>query len=307
MKRLLIISFVIFIASCSGIAENNNTKEVEAIITTLASDEYGGRYPGQPGYEKAAIYAETFLKDNGIKPYFTSYRDTFLIDNRVTTYNIVGLIGEHKPNKEYIIIGAHLDHLQIDGGHGIQDSIFNGANDNASGCTAALQIAKNLAKQQYDKNVLIVLFSAEEQGLLGSKHLAKKLKNDDFNLAYMINFEMIGKTYTKGKDLVYLTGHDKSDMAKQMNTAAGKEFINYEEMAKQYDLFNHSDNAPFYEAFKVPCHSISSFDFKNYDYYHKTEDEVKELDIENMAQIISTTSKIIAKLLTDNTSITNSK
>ena len=305
MKRLIFISFVILIASC-GSAPDSNTKEVKAMITTLASDEYAGRYPGSEGYEKAAIYAETFFKDNGIKPYFNSYRDTFNVD-RIVIYNMVGLIGEQDPNKEYIIIGAHLDHLQVKGGYGIKDSIFNGANDNASGCTAVMQIAKDLAKKEYNKNVLVVLFSAEELGLLGSKHLAQKLKEQDFKLAYMINFEMIGKTYTKGKDLVYLTGYDKSDMAKQMNTAAGKEFINFEAKAKEYDLFNHSDNAPFFEVFNVPCHSISSFDFKNYDYYHQTQDEVKELDIENMAQIINTSSEVISKLLIENTAIVNSK
>ncbi len=305
IKTILISLAILFIACNSSNGQQDNS--TATIINTLASDEYAGRYPGSEGFEKAAVYVENFFTENNIKPYFTTYRDTFMPNPSITTYNIVGLIGEHNPDKEYIIIGAHLDHLQPKGGRGIKDSIYNGANDNASGSTAVLQISKALADQNFDKNVLVVLFSAEEMGLLGSKHLAKKLKAEDFKLAYMINFEMIGKTYTKGKDLVYMTGFKKSDMAKQLNAAAGKEFVIFEPMAKAYDLFNHSDNAPFYKEFDVPCHSVSSFDFKNYDYYHNAKDEVKELDIDNMAQIIKTSEAVITKLLKDNTAIVNPK
>ena len=66
------------------------------------------------------------------------------------------------------------------------DSVFNGANDNASGVTAVLQIARELKKHKFDKKIIIALFTGEEFGLKGSKHLATKLKKANIKLSYVI-------------------------------------------------------------------------------------------------------------------------
>ena len=114
---------------------------------------------------------------------------------------------------EYILIGAHYDHIGIiDPENG--DNIANGANDNASGTISVLELARYFGTHKTNKRSLIfALFSAEEKGLLGSKHLAKKLKEEDLNLYTMLNFEMTGVPMNQKDYTVYITGYEMSNLA----------------------------------------------------------------------------------------------
>ena len=198
------------------------------------------------------------------------------------------------------MLGAHLDHIGIKDVEG--DQIFNGANDNASGSTAALQIARYLAQHQWKQNIVVALFADEEKGLKGAYHLAERMKNEKVELAYMVNFEMIGSTLTTGENQVYITGYKLSNMANEMN-AISENFIQFLPQAKEYNLFKRSDNYAFYQAFDVPAQTLSSFDFKNYDFYHKAGDEAEKLDVENMNQIIGTVAFTLANLLKNDSPI----
>lgn len=294
------------------ISESISVAETRSIISTLAADEMKGREPGTAGIEKAATFLEDYLKTAEIKPFFKdSYRDKFLI-NDTEAYNIVGVIESKKSKDEYIVLSAHYDHIgtakpKTPGA----DSVYNGANDNASGVTGVLQIARFLAKHHFDKKILVVLFSGEEKGLLGSKHLAARLKEDNVKIKYVVNLEMIGKTLTDAPGKVYMTGFKLSDFAPKINKALGTEFITYLEAETAYKLFYRSDNYPFYEHYQIPSHTLSTFDFKNSPYYHHLKDEVAELDIENMNAVIRTTTQVVITLLNQDPEIkiqeTNSK
>ena len=308
MQKLNLIFILVCLFSCSSIKKvtleqikvEQKEAETKEIITKLASDEFEGRKPGEKGFEKSAQFVEDFLSKNNIKPYFKTYKDSLEVRGELS-YNIVGLIGEKKAGKKYILLGAHLDHLgKKDYG---DDLIYNGANDDASGVTAVLQIAKYLSKYKFEQNIIVALFTGEETGLLGSKHLSSVLKEEKIDLSYMLNFEMIGKTLTTGENEVYVTGHQLSNLAEKMNTIAGTAFIKYFEGENMHRLFYRSDNYPFYNQFNVPCQTLSSFDFSNYDYYHSPKDEVKELDIENMHKIINTSTYIVQKMLENNTKV----
>jgi Zn-dependent M28 family amino/carboxypeptidase len=183
------------------------------------------------------------------------------------------------------------------------DSIFNGANDNASGVTAVLQIARELKKYKFDKKVIIALFTGEEFGLKGSKHLAQKLKNANINLSYVINFEMIGTPLSSFPENVYITGFNRSNFGEVANNVLGDEFIVSNGAEFSDGLFGASDNYPFYLEFKIPSHTISTFDFKNYKYYHSVSDEYSQLNIQHMDYIIQKTSKLLIKLLQENSEI----
>ncbi|MFP2997801.1 M20/M25/M40 family metallo-hydrolase [Spongiivirga sp. MCCC 1A20706] len=261
--------------------------DVKKTITYLASDELGGREAGSSGIEKAAQYIEASFKSNGIVPYFSSYRDD--LSNFKNSFNVVGLLPgtDATLKNEYIIIGAHYDHIgkgKIVNG----DAIANGANDNAAGTVAVMELARYFSKTKSNKrSVIFALFSAEEKGLLGSKHLAKKLKEQNLNLYTMVNFEMIGVPM-KGKDyLAYITGYKKSNMADAINSYAGKKVIGFLPTASTYGLFQRSDNYPFYNEFNVPSHTVCTFDFTNFDYYHHVDDEVAQMDIPHMTKVIN--------------------
>lgn len=274
--------------------------ETQNIIATLASDEYGGRKPGTEGYVKASNFVEDFFIANNLKPFANnSYKDTFMFEGK-ETFNVVGKI--EGSSDDYVMLCAHLDHLGPAEG---QDKIYNGANDNASGVTAVLQVAKALSKHEFEPNILVALFSAEESGLLGSKHLAKRLRNENVNLTHVFNFEMIGKILTTGENEVYLTGFKKSNLGEEMNKAVGFEFAKFLPAAVKYQLFSRSDNFPFYAEFKIPSHTISTFDFRNYDHYHKASDEVELLDIENMHKVINISTLAIGSILKENAVVLN--
>jgi Zn-dependent M28 family amino/carboxypeptidase len=197
-----------------------------------------------------------------------------------------------------VIIGAHYDHIGLAQNAVDGDNIVNGANDNATGTTAVTEVAKYFSKIKNNKrSLLFVFFSAEEKGLLGSKHLAKKLKDQNMNLYFMFNFEMIGVPMKdRGMDF-YLTGFGKSNMAVKMNEYAGEKLVGYLPVETQYMLFRASDNYPFFTEFEVPAQTVSTFDFENFDYYHHPKDEFELMDTNHMAKVISKTIPVLEKMI----------
>lgn len=260
--------------------------EVSDFLKYLSSDELEGRETGTKGIEKAAVFLEDFLKNNNVKPYFKTYRDT-LTNFKAPAFNIVGLIEGTDPElkKEFVVLSAHYDHIGLlKGKQG--DLINNGANDDASGVTAVAQMAKYFAETKSNKrSILVVFFAGEEKGLLGSKSLVQKLEKQNFNLYTQLNIEMIGVPM-KRDYLAYITGFDKSNMAEKINQYTGKNTIGFLPKEAEYKLFYRSDNYSFYEAFKKPCQSISTFDFENFEFYHHVSDEFKVMDIPHMTSFI---------------------
>jgi Zn-dependent M28 family amino/carboxypeptidase len=142
------------------------------------------------------------------------------------------------------------------------------------------------AKNKTNKrSILFIYFSGEEKGLLGSKHLADKLKKQNMNLYYMLNFEMIGVPMKRDDMLMYLTGFGKSNMAEHINDYANEKLVGYIPMQTQYQLFMRSDNYPFYGVFDVPAQTVSTFDFENFDFYHQPDDEFELMDTTHMAKV----------------------
>lgn len=260
--------------------------DVAEILQYLSSDELEGRNTGTVGIEKAAVYIENILRENGIEPFLETYRDSFEIKG-LTGYNLIGIKEGSDPElkEEFVMIGAHYDHI----GYGKpveQDSIANGANDNASGTTAVLALAKHLSQVDTKRSILFSFFSAEEMGLVGARHLSNRLKEENLDLYVLFNIEMIGVPMT-GKDYdVYLTGYQLSNLAQKFNEYTKEEVIGFLPQAQEYQLFRRSDNYPFYQDFNIPAQSISTFDFTNYDYYHHVSDEFQYMDTAHMTALI---------------------
>ena len=281
------------------VREAISLEETKTILFTLASDDMKGRDSKSGGYAKAASFVEDYFQKHNIQPFYPAYRDSLMTDS-LWSYNVVGSIGKYDPNKKTVLIGAHLDHIGIKEQEG--DSIYNGANDNATGSTAVLQIARFLSQKEWKQNVVVALFADEEKGLKGAYHLAERMKKEQVDLAYMVNFEMLGITLTTGANQVYMTGYNLSDMADKMN-AFSPNFVQFLPQAKEYNLFRRSDNYAFYEAFGVPAQTLSTFDFKNYGHYHKAGDEAEKMEVDNMNTVIGTAAYTIAKLLDEEVNI----
>lgn len=194
-----------------------NKENAEAYIGFLASDELEGREAGFQGGRIAAEYIVSNLKIMGIAPLNDSYYQPFEAYNKerqkrgrfqvhpdsinqlkqgvhqkLSMRNILGKIEGKNPN-EYVIIGAHYDHLgfdpMLDG-----DRIYNGADDNASGVSAVLQVAKAFlaSGKQPERTVIFAFWDGEEKGLLGSEYF---VQNCSFlkDVKGYLNYDMIGR------------------------------------------------------------------------------------------------------------------
>lgn len=261
---------------------------VMGILNFLASDELEGRDSGSEGIEKAAVFIEAAFRLNGIAPYFVSYRDTLLNFSK-PAYNLVGYLEgtDEKLKDEFIIIGAHYDHIGIIRPQ-LGDSIANGANDNASGTTTVLELMRYFGYRRSNKRSLIfALFSGEEKGLLGSRHLANKLKSRGLDLYTMLNFEMTGVPLKDKAYFLYVTGYEKSNLAQVCNSYGGQNLVGFLPTARKFNLFQRSDNYPFHQIFKVPSQTFCTFDFTNFDHYHKVGDEASEMNYGHIADVVN--------------------
>lgn len=218
LLALLLVGNITFAQSPIERALNTiNRSSAEATINFLASDELQGREAGFHGSRVTSEYIVSLLQWMGVSPLADSYFQPFdayrkerqkkgrlevhpdsiakpkqEVHQKLTMRNVLGMI-PGKNTKEYVIVGAHFDHLGIDpvlDG----DQIYNGADDNASGVSAVLQIARAFlaSGQQPERNVIFAFWDGEEKGLLCSKYFVQTCPFLSQIKGYL-NFDMIGR------------------------------------------------------------------------------------------------------------------
>ena len=198
----------------------------EAIVGFLADDELQGREAGMHGSRLAARYLASCLKEAGIAPLekdnyyqpFEAYNkerqqrgrwqvhpDSIAILEQgvhriLQMSNVLGTIPGERPD-EYVIVGAHFDHLGVDETLA-NDRIYNGADDNASGVSAVLQIARAFLAtgQKPLRTVIFAFWDGEEKGLLGSKYFVQSCPFISQVKGYL-NFDMIGRNNKPEQDI----------------------------------------------------------------------------------------------------------
>ncbi len=198
--------------------------------------------------------------------------------------NVVGMLeGKTKPD-EMVVFSGHYDHIGIE--QAVEgDSIANGADDDASGTTAVISLAKYFKKLKNNNRTLIfAAFTAEEIGGYGSQHFSKQLNPD--KVIAMFNIEMIGKPSKWGINNAFITGFERSDFGKilQKNLTGTQFQINPDPYPDQ-NLFYRSDNATL-ARLGVPAHSISTDEIDIDKFYHTVNDEVETLDMANITAAI---------------------
>ena len=218
LLALLLVGNITFAQSPIERALNTiNRSSAEATINFLASDELQGREAGFHGSRVTSEYIVSLLQWMGVSPLADSYFQPFdayrkerqkkgrlevhpdsiaklkqAVHQKLSMRNVLGMI-PGKNTKEYVIVGAHFDHLGIDPALD-GDQIYNGADDNASGVSAVLQIARAFlaSGQQPERNVVFAFWDGEEKGLLGSKYFVQTCPFLSQIKGYL-NFDMIGR------------------------------------------------------------------------------------------------------------------
>lgn len=221
MKRMLLF-FILSVISFNVFSQTDVTEaELKEHIQFLTSDKNAGRYPGGKENRWVVKYIKNEFKRLGIKPFNKNYKQVFKAQLRVdkgikkkpivTTCNVVGFIqgNDSVLKQEYIVLGAHYDHLGLGGPSAKSDKrgvVYHGADDNASGTSALLEIAEKLAanKNQLKRSVLLIAFGAEEQGLLGSKHFVDHPTVPLSQIKLMVNLDMVGRLNAEKQ--VYMGG-----------------------------------------------------------------------------------------------------
>lgn len=198
--------------------------------------------------------------------------------------NVVGVLtGKTKP-EEFVVFSGHYDHI------GIQkpiegDSIANGADDDASGTTAVIELARYFKKlKNNNRTIIFVAFTAEEIGGFGSRYFSEQLNPD--KVMAMFNIEMIGKLSKFGKNHAFITGYERSDFGEILQkNLTGTPFNFKPDPYPEQNLFYRSDNATL-ARLGVPAHTISTDQIDIDKLYHTVNDEFESMDIENIVATI---------------------
>jgi Peptidase family M28 len=264
-------------------------KNVVVLVDTFHARRFKGmqRFTGNAKFSSAV--SQVFILTANLNPATLNLS----IKNELTEQrlkNVMGVLPGKSKKDEYVVFSGHYDHLGIGKPDKNQDSIFNGANDDAAGTTAVMMLAKYFSalKEKNERTIIFVAFTAEEIGGFGSQYFSRQLNAD--KVVAMFNIEMIGTESKWGVNSAYITGYEKSDMGKilQSNLTNSKFKFEPDPYPKQ-NLFYRSDNATLAEL-GVPAHTISTSKMEeapnDEPNYHKQSDEIRTLDMNNMAEII---------------------
>ena len=240
---------------------------------------------GNVGFEAPANNPQQVVMVLGafdnVKAYEVSYKTK---TETPPIFNVAGMLpGKSNPD-EYVVFSGHYDHL------GIQkamegDSIANGADDDASGTTAMISLAKYYKKLNNNARTLIfVAFTAEEVGGYGATYFSKQLAPD--KVVAMFNIEMIGKTSKFGANTAFITGYERSDFGEILQrNLEGTAFKFHPDPYPEQNLFYRSDNATL-ARLGVPAHTISTDQIDTDKLYHTVKDEFSSLDAANITATI---------------------
>ena len=206
------------------------------------------------------------------------------------TWNAIGVLKGSDPRAaaEVIMLSAHLDHLGVNEAL-TGDKIFNGADDDASGCVAVLEMARVLASGKRPKRTIyFVCFGSEERGGFGSQYFIAHPPVVLEQVVADITFEMLGRPDAKvPPGTLWLTGFERSTLGPEL-ARQGASLV--ADPHPQQNFFQRSDNYPL--ALRgVIAHTISSFGLHTD--YHRVSDEVGKIDFPFMTRSLNSLVKPI--------------
>jgi hypothetical protein len=254
-------------------------------ITYLASDKLEGRLTGTPGNDSAAAYIARRYRALKLEAPYPNYQQRFVARSAamahtgdtagLKTQNVVAILRGTDPvlRNQYIVVGAHFDHLgrstQFATDPKAGNVIHNGADDNASGTAAVMQLARMLSVSRPRRSVIFANFTGEELGLLGSQYLVDNPPVPLDSIVAMLNFDMVGRLRNE-KLMVFGSGSATEFPA--LLDSANLRFAPAFNIQGGGDGFGASDNSSFY-AKNIP--TLHFFTDSHNDYHAATDDADK--------------------------------
>lgn len=257
---------------------------LESAVRFLASDDMRGRRAGSPEGKRVAEWLRDRFREIGLQPLpGRGYFHEFELDRR-TCRNVLGLQPGSDPARkdEWVIVGAHYDGLGVSG-----DQILNGADDNATGVAALLELARAAAVVPPPRSVLFVSFDAEERGLIGSCRFVREQVVPLDRISSMICLDMLGGHFFRPEmDAVYALGTEHSPELDEI--VAGLQEPGLRVVRLGISLLEplgtavaRSDYKPFRDR-RVP---FVFFSTGQPWYYHTIHDDAERIDWEKLARV----------------------
>ncbi len=167
----------------------------------LSSDILAGRRPDTPGGRAAAQYISAFFASYGLKSFKDDYFHPFTVTRggaTITGKNILGYLEGSEQPQIWMVISAHYDHVGV-----MNNQVYNGADDNASGTAGLMQMAAYFSKNKPKHSILFAAWDAEEMGLLGANAFIKEPSVPTEQIALNLNMDMISRN---DQSELYITG-----------------------------------------------------------------------------------------------------
>jgi Peptidase family M28/PDZ domain len=306
MKKTSVVFFLLM--TFNSHAQQPLIKNLKKHISYLTSDKLEGRQTGSLGEQLAAQYIVQQYRDMRLVPEGddNSYLQVFsftpksnphdTLEPQITTSskqarNVVAYLNNNAPNT--VVIGAHYDHL----GHaeygnslyaGNDKPIHNGADDNASGTAAVIEMARLLkTSASKNNNYLFVNFSGEELGLFGSKYFVEHLPKNIAPINYMINMDMVGRLHKDGGVAVNGIGTSPTFAAMFKNIKADSFSVKTSESG-----IGPSDHTSFY----LKNYPVLFFFTGTHSDYHKPTDDIEKINFRGEALVIHYINQLIDSL-----------
>jgi hypothetical protein len=261
-------------------------------IRFLSDDGLKGRMTGSPGADSAASYLARRFSQVGLQPAAGGWFQSFTVGREasatrqgvgaVVGMNVIGILPGHDPvlRNQTVVLGAHYDHLGL-GGFGSLDpdstgKVHNGADDNASGAAALIQVAARLAASPPARTVVFIAFSGEELGLLGSAYYVKQPIYPLSSILAMVNLDMVGRL-RNGRLIVYgaKTAKEFPALLDSLNWYAGFD------LKAQGDGYGPSDHSSFYAAKRPVLHLFTDL----HEDYHRSTDDWQKLNYDGLKRV----------------------
>ncbi|WP_075348696.1 M28 family peptidase [Algoriphagus marinus] len=279
-KAVLSFLFVFIIGFSSG--QSIDEQKLLQTIEYLSSDKLEGRKTLSEGNKEAQEFIREEFRSLNLSTHYAKYFQKFSFENRrerqkyEDATNVVAFI-PGKDSRKIIVITAHYDHVGIGRKNSSGDSIYNGADDNASGTAALLAFATYFKKNQPEHPIIFAALDGEEMGLQGAKALLNDFPFPLEDILVNINMDMIsrnenGELYASG------TYHNPNLKPILENASKGSnpvlKFGHDEPNTGRDDWTQSSDHGPFFDQ-KIPHIYFGVEDHKD---YHKPSDEFKNID-----------------------------
>jgi hypothetical protein len=293
IKLFLFCSLFCLLAAASTEKPSADDRQVRGAMEFLSSDAMQGRGSGSPDELLAATYLASQLREIGIQPagddggYIQNVSGEFNFfregKKQWTTRNVIGKLEgrDEKLKDQAVLLTAHMDHLGV--GKPVNgDNIYNGADDDASGCVAVLQLARALAHEKAPKRtVFFVFFGSEETGGQGNQYFLQHPPVPLKSIVANLEFEMIGRADSAVKpDELWLTGFDRSNLGPELAKHGAKLVP---DPHPQQHFFQRSDNYALAKQ-GIIAHTVSSYGLHSD--YHRPSDDVSHIDFNHMEQAV---------------------